>query len=305
MALAPRVVLVHRQTELEELAMRHSTPQQAGFFLQQRGRSLDTVRVGQVAQQTALDIVTAGIPADWRRGEVERDDLARFVFGPEDVIVAVGQDGLVANVAKYLDGQPVIGIDPDPGRNAGVLVRHPPEAIAGLLAEAVAGGRGGRGGRGGGNTELRSMVQVTTDDGQSLLALNEIYVGHATHQSARYTIRVPDGRSERQSSSGILVGTGTGSTGWCRSVWLERRSALTLPEPTERALCWFVREAWPSPATGTELTQGRLEAGQELVLTAESDLVVFGDGIETDFVPVTFGQNATLGLADRQLRLVV
>jgi hypothetical protein len=303
MALAPRVVLVHRQTELEELAVRHSTPQQAGFFLQQRGRSLDAVRVGQVAQQTALDIVTAGIPADWRRGDVERDDLARFVFGPEDVIVAVGQDGLVANVAKYLDGQPVIGIDPDPERNAGVLVRHPPEAIGGLLAAAVAGG--GVGGRGGDNIQLRSMVQVTTDDGQSLRALNEIYVGHATHQSARYTIRVPDGRRERQSSSGILVGTGTGSTGWCRSVWLERRSSLTLPEPAERALCWFVREAWPSPATGTGLTQGRLDAGQQLVLTAESDLVVFGDGIETDFVPVTFGQNATLQLADRQLRLVV
>jgi hypothetical protein len=40
-------------------------------------------------------------------------------------------------------------------------------------------------------------------------------------------------------------------------------------------------------------------------VTAESDLVVFGDGIETDFVPVTWGQSATLRVADRQLRLVV
>ena len=45
-------------------------------------------------------------------------------FGPEDVIIAVGQDGLVANVAKYLDGQPVVGVNPDPQRNPGVLVRH-------------------------------------------------------------------------------------------------------------------------------------------------------------------------------------
>src|SRR6266508_6890297 len=100
MALAPRVVLVHRETELEQLAERHSTPQQAAFFLQRRGRSLDAVRAGQVTQQTALDLVAAAIPADWRRGEVERGDLARFVFGPEDVVVAVGQDGLVANVAE-------------------------------------------------------------------------------------------------------------------------------------------------------------------------------------------------------------
>lgn len=302
MALAPRVVLVHRETELEELAVRHSTPQQAAFFLQQRGRSLDTVRIDQVAHESALEIVTAAIPPDWRRGEVERDDLARFVFGPEDIVVAVGQDGLVANVAKYLDGQPVIGINPDPGRNLGVLVRHPPEAIAGLLAAAASSGPGGGSGR---DTQLRSMVRVTTDDGQSLIALNEIYVGHATHQSARYTIRVPDGHRERQSSSGILVGTGTGSTGWCRSVWLERHSPLTLPGPTERTLCWFVREAWPSPSTGTELTEGTLTVDQELSLTAESDLVVFGDGIETDFVPVTWGQTATLTLAHHQLHLVV
>jgi hypothetical protein len=149
------------------------------------------------------------------------------------------------------------------------------------------------------------MVRVSTDDGQSLVALNEIYVGQATHQSARYTIRLPDGRSERQSSSGILVGTGTGATGWCGSVWLERRSSLTLPGPTDRSLCWFVREAWPSPATGTNLTEGSLTDDQDLVLTAESDLVVFGDGIESDFVPVSWGQNTTLRVAEQRLHLIV
>jgi hypothetical protein len=88
-------------------------------------------------------------------------------------------------------------------------------------------------------------------------------------------------------------------------VWLERRSSLSLPEPTDPTLCWFVREAWPSPSTGTELTEGTLNASQELVLTAESDLVAFGDGIETDYVPVTRGQTATLTLADHHLHLVV
>jgi hypothetical protein len=295
-SLAPRVVLVHRETELQELAERHSTPQQAAFFLERRGRSLDGVRAGSVAHQSALDQVAAAIPQDWRRGDVERSDLARFVFGPEDVVVAVGQDGLVANVAKYLDGQQVIGINPDPGRNPGVLVRHPPAAAADLLVDA---------GRGRAPTEARSMVEVTTDDGQSLVALNEIYLGHPTHQSARYTVVVPDGRRERQSSSGLLVGTGTGSTGWCRSAWLERRSALTLPAPTDPTLCWFVREAWPSPSTGTDLTEGTVEVAEQLAVTAESDLVVFGDGIETDFVALTWGQTATLQLAARHLRLVV
>jgi hypothetical protein len=300
MALAPRVVVVHRQTELQELAVRHSTPQQAAFFLERRGRSLDAVRVGQATHQSALDLVSAAVPPEWRRGDVERGDLDRFVFGPEDIVVAVGQDGLVANVAKYLDGQPVVGINPDPGRNPGVLVRHQPAAIGELLAMVAAGGPSLAA-----RTELRSMVQVAIDDGQTLVALNEIYVGHPTHQSARYSIQVPDGRRERQSSSGILVGSGTGSTGWCRSVWQERHSPLALPGPIDRRLCWFVREAWPSPATGTDLTEGAVDDSQELVVTAESDLVVFGDGIETDFVPLTWGQTARLSVATRRLHLVV
>lgn len=149
------------------------------------------------------------------------------------------------------------------------------------------------------------MVTALTDDGQRLTALNEIYLGQPTHQTARYTLRLPAGDTEEQASSGLLVSTGTGATGWCRSAWLERKSALTLPMPAEARLAWFVREAWPSPATGTALTEGTLAAGQTLEITAESDqLVLFGDGIETDTVSLTWGQTARLTLADRSLRLL-
>ena len=169
-------------------------------------------------QQAALTTVTAAIPLDWRRGEVERDDLARFLFGPEDVVVAVGQDGLVANVAKYLAGQPVVGINPDPARNPGVLVPHPPDATATLLLALDE--------RREVQLEERVMVEAALDDGQTLRALNEVYIGHTTHQSARYRIATPDGSSEGQSSSGVLVGTGTGATGWCRSAAVERHSPI-------------------------------------------------------------------------------
>lgn len=298
MTLTPRAVVVHRHTELEELVARHGTRQQAAFFLRSRDRSLDEVEVRHAAQTQALALVAGSIPLDWRRGQVERADLDRFVFGPEDVIVAVGQDGLVANVAKYLDGQPVIGINPEPDRNPGVLVPHPPAATAAQIATAI-------GPHLGDHVEERTMVRAKLDDGQTLLALNEIYIGHPSHQSARYRIETADGRNERQSSSGVLVGTGTGATGWCRSAWLERHSTLGLPQTEDAALCWFVREAWPSPATGTDLTEGVLTARQELVLTAESDLVLFGDGIESDAVALAWGQRATIAVAQQHLRLLV
>jgi hypothetical protein len=293
MSLPPRAVLVHRATELTELIARHGTRQQAGFFLAGRGRDLAELDARHQAQQEALASVSAAIPLDWRRAVAERNDLDRFGFGPEDIVIAVGQDGLVANVAKYLNGQPVIGVDPEPGRNPGVLVPHEPATVAGLLRADLTAA-----------VELRTMVAASTDDGHRLVALNEVYVGHRTHQSARYRLRSPDALEEPQSSSGLLVGTGTGSTGWCRSVWQERHSPLTLPTATESTLSWFVREAWPSPATGTMCTEGLLTTDQILTVTAESDLVVFGDGIESDTLVLGWGQRLDITVADTRLHLI-
>ncbi|MGW1848530.1 hypothetical protein [Streptomyces sp. NPDC001966] len=299
MSLAPRAVLVHRTTEYEELLARHGTHGQAAFFLSSRGRSIDEVARRHRQTRQALADVAAAVPLQWRQSRVERADLDRFLFGPEDVVVVVGQDGLVANAAKYLSGQPVVGIDTDPGRNPGVLVRHRPRDAAALLRAAVSAD---------GTADELTMVEAVSDDTQRLLALNEIYLGPPGHQTARYRLGpdTPDAPAEPQASSGVLVGTGTGATGWLRSLWQERRSDLRLPAPTDPRLLWFVREAWPSPATGTTRVAGELRREQGLRLTVESDrLVVFGDGMETDALELTWGQTVRLGISATSLRLTV
>jgi hypothetical protein len=300
LALTPRAVLVHRRTELDELLARHGTRGQAAFFLRTRDRDLDEVEARHEAQQAALREVSAAVPTDWRRGLLERADVSRFLFSAEDVVVVVGQDGLVANTAKYLDGQPVVGVDPEPGRNPGVLVPHRAHDVARLLPDIPGGRR---------PVEDRTMVEAVSDDGLRLRALNELYVGSPTHQTARYELTAPasDGgvAVEQQASSGVLIGTGTGATGWCRSAWLERHSALTLPGPTDDTLIWFVREAWPSPTTGTACTEGVCGSSAALELRVRSDrLVVFGDGIESDALELTWGQSLRITPATTHLRLV-
>ncbi|MFI2432656.1 hypothetical protein [Streptomyces sp. NPDC018693] len=298
MSLAPRAVLVHRTTEYEELVARHGTHGQAAFFLASRGRDIEEVAERHRRTRRALVEVTAAIPLTWRQSRVERRDLDRFLFAPEDVVLVVGQDGLVANAAKYLSGQPVIGIDTDPGRNPGVLVRHAPADAASLIPAALTAGV---------PVEELTMVEAVADDTQRLVALNEIYLGAAGHQTARYRLGLDDdgGVVEAQASSGVLVGTGTGATGWLRSVWQERHATLRLPSPTDDRLLWFVREAWPSPATGTRLVAGELDARARLRLTVESErLIAFGDGMETDAVELTWGQTVRVGVCERRLRLV-
>ncbi|MDQ1025524.1 hypothetical protein QF035_003106 [Streptomyces umbrinus] len=296
MSLAPRVVVVHRTTEYAELVAHHGTHGQAAFFLSSRGRDIAEIAERHHRTRRALTDVTSAIPLTWRQALVERRDLDRFLFAPEDVVVVVGQDGLVANVAKYLAGQPVLGIDADPGRNPGVLVRHRPADAPTLLPAALTSA-----------VEELTMVEAVADDTQRLVALNEIYLGAVGHQTARYRLGLEGdgGVVEAQASSGVLVGTGTGATGWIRSVWQERGSSLPLPRPTEDGLVWFVREAWPSPATGTSRVAGRLSASSRLSLTVESErLIAFGDGMEGDAVELTWGQTVRVGVCGERLRLV-
>lgn len=295
-ASLPRVVVVTRPTEYDQLLARHATRGQAAFFLRTRGLQLEAVEERHHTFERARAVVLGAIPAKWRRVEVARADLDRFLFAPDDIVVALGQDGLVANTAKYLaEGQPLIGLNADPDRFEGVLVQHGPPAAADLYAD-VAAGRAA--------IERRTMVACSLDDGERLVALNEVYVGHSSHQSARYELRVGE-RAEQQSSSGIVVATGTGQTGWCRSIRTERGSSLDEPAPTEPRLTLYVREAWPSIETGAELTETLIEEQPaEIVSRMETGGVIFGDGIESDRIDMPWGSRATVGVAEQQLRLV-
>ncbi|PFG44817.1 hypothetical protein ATJ88_3554 [Isoptericola jiangsuensis] len=304
--LRRRAVVVHRRTELDDLLDRHGTRGQAEFFLRTRGRSLADVQERHDALCAARAAVVAALPADWARADVERADLPRFLVAPEDVVVVVGQDGLVANVAKYLRGQPVVGVDPEPGVNAGVLVRHTVAAAAALLHGLdgpVPAGSGAPDRAALLPVDALTTVRADLDDGQHLTALNEVFVGHPSHQSARYTLRCGAG-SERQSSSGLLVATGTGATGWWASL-AHDRGGRTAPGRTDDRLGWFVREAWPSPGTGARLTEGVVDPGDAVELTVASDrLVVFGDGMEDDRLVASWGQRVTVRCGDDRLRLV-
>jgi len=292
--ITPRAVFVTRESDYRQLIARHATREQARFFLRSRGQAIEALEARDRQLAATLQAARAAVPDDWRQALVARADLDRFLFGPEDVVVPVGQDGLVANVAKYLTGQPVLGVNPAPDLYDGVLVRVPLARLPDLLRASVSGAA---------LVERRTMVEARLDTGEALLALNEVFVGHRSHQSARYTLAAGDAH-EDQSSSGLIVASGTGATGWARSI-AEATGARLALGPEERAVGWFVREPFPSIATGTAMRHGRL-SGDPLAVTSRMNDggVIFADGIEQDFIPFDWGRRVVIGPAARPLHLV-
>ena len=293
--LSPRAVFVTRETDYELLIARHATREQARFFLQSRGQDLALLEARHEQFRETLRLARSAVPDDWRQAMVRRADFDRFLFAPEDLVVAVGQDGLVANVAKYLDGQPVLGLNPAPDLYDGILVRLRLDDLAGALPAAAAEAAA---------VERRTMVEAVLDNGARLLALNEVFVGHRSHQSARYRIAAK-GEPEDQSSSGLIVASGTGATGWARSIMEATHERFDLGIE-ERAVAYFVREPFPSVSTGTRVRAGKIGRGGLAVTSRMNEGgVIFADGIERDFLAFDWGREVRIQAAAKALNLVV
>ncbi|MGE8364272.1 sugar kinase [Cupriavidus sp.] len=297
-----KVVLVTRKTRLEELLARYHSLAQARFYLEHLGADISDYQREHDTYLAAREQVAAVLSRYLRRQVVDRQFLPNFLFGPDDIVVALGQDGLVANTMKYLNGQPLLGVNPDPARHDGVLLPFQAGDLARVLAEAMQDRRPAR---------PVTMARAELSDQQVLYAVNDFFIGPRSHTSARYEVRLGT-QCEVQSSSGVIVSTGLGSTAWLKSIVTGARAIAQadapyqpLPWDTDR-LVFAVREPFPSRATDATLVYGDIPRGQQIVLRSlmpESG-VIFSDGIEADFLQFNAGTEARIGVAERSGQLV-
>ena len=297
-----KVVLVTRKTRLEELLARYHSLAQARFYLEHLGADISDYQREHDTYLAAREQVAAVLSRYLRRQVVDRQFLPNFLFGPDDIVVALGQDGLVANTMKYLNGQPLLGVNPDPARYDGVLLPFQAGDLARVLAEAMQDRRPAR---------PVTMARAELSDQQVLYAVNDFFIGPRSHTSARYEVRL-GAQCEVQSSSGVIVSTGLGSTAWLKSIVTGARAIAqadapyqALPWDTDR-LVFAVREPFPSRATDATLVYGDIPRGEQIVLRSlmpESG-VIFSDGIEADFLQFNAGTEARIGVAERSGQLV-
>jgi NAD kinase len=302
-----KIVLVTRKTRLQELVERCNSKAQAKFTLERAGGDYGDYQREDDTYLRALEALHRALDLGLKVQRVERHLVPNFVFAPRDLVVAVGQDGLVANVAKYVGAQPLVAVNPDPSRFDGALLPFGvPQARAAV--ETVLAG----------TAKVRevTLAEVVLRDGQRLLGFNDLLVGARSHVSARYKIAVA-GPAEPHSSSGVLISTGAGSTGWLSSVFnmAEGLAAFTggksgpalrmaLEDPR---LVFVVREPFKSRHSEAKLVAGVLAPGEALTLESlmPSGGVIFSDGVEADALAFDSGAVARIAAAAQRTRLVV
>src|SRR5437660_12318689 len=130
-----KIVLVTRPTRLAELVIRFNTVSQARFYVEHQGAEFSDELREDEPYHRALSEAQAVLARVGRVQIVDRGFLPNFVFAPDDTVVTLGQDGLVANTLKYLDGQPVVGVNPDPERWDGRLLPFKVDDLGKIVPE--------------------------------------------------------------------------------------------------------------------------------------------------------------------------
>lgn len=298
-----KIILVHRETRVDGLIRRHNTRDQASFYIKSRGDKFSDYLDEDRELKLALADIEKNSRGYGRVQLLERSFLPNFLFGPDDIVIVAGQDGLVASTLKYLKGQPLIAINPAPQRFDGLLLPFKFRDINRVL-HSVLNNRFA--------AKTVTMAQAELNDGQTLLAVNDLYIGPRLPISARYELEY-NGQRELQSSSGVLVSTGMGSTGWLRSLVTGAAAiadSQSLPDyemPWDSPqLCYCVREPFPSQTTGTSLVFGKIDPSQHFALTSRmaEGGIIFSDGIVDDAIEFNSGAIANISVAKIQGKLV-
>lgn len=298
-------IIVKNKTRLETLVERFNTKSQAKFYIEHLGGNFQDYEMEDEIFHQSLSSLQAQLSKMTKHKIVDRAYLPSYIFSEKNMIVVIGQDGLVANTAKYSQGRPIVAVNPDKQRYDGILLPFDTDNFIGGVESVLLD-----------NYKSRKVnfAEARLNDGQRLLAFNDLFIGASSHVSARYKLSFRN-NMEEQSSSGIIVSTQAGSTGWLSSVFnmaygvaglFEKDIKPKQPKLKDNQLLFAVREPFKTIRTQTDISVGLINTQNHLCIESlmPSGGIIFSDGIESDFLQFNSGSVVTIGIADETANLV-
>lgn len=333
-------IIVRSKTRLEQLTEKFNTTEQAKFYVKSKQKAYfskkneglmksgfgSPVKLKKKVSEPmmsndfsvyeeenesfydSMDTIQDQLDGVLKTKVINQDFLSNYIFTEKDLVVVVGQDGLVANTAKYVNGIPIIAVNPNESKYDGVLLPFTPDNFMEAVHNVLAGTY---------SKKNITMAEVVLNDGQKLLAFNDFYIGIASHSSSRYQITFRN-QKENHSSSGIIVSTGAGATGWMSSMFNMANGMIRTFSNTnqieykpisqeDESLMFIVREPFVSKTSQANIVAGQIYFGEQL--TVESFMpqngIIFSDGIQSDYLEFNSGAIAEIGVAKEKAILVV
>jgi NAD kinase len=298
-------IIVKNKTRLESLIEHFNTKAQAKFYIERLGGNFDDYEIEHEKFHNSLNSLQTQLSKLIKNKTVERVYLPSFIFSEKNLIVVIGQDGLVANTAKYSKSCPIVAVNPDKERYDGILLPFDTSDFVHGIESVITDNY---------NSKTVRFAEAKLNDGQRLLAFNDLFIGASSHISARYKISF-NSKTEEHSSSGLIVSTPAGSTGWLSSIFnmaygvtiiFEKNIKPKRPKLKDNELLFVVREPFQSIRTQSGITAGVIKNKNHLTIESlmPTSGVIFSDGIETDFLKFNSGAIVTIGIAPETAKLV-
>ena len=200
---------------------------------------------------------------------IPRSHKSANIFRNKDLIITVGGDGTFLGSAHYIKDTPVLAVSPDELKHEGFFARANRFNFEQKLKQILAGK----------HTILplaRLFARINNKPVEH--SLNEIYAGkRRAYLLSKYILKVGN-HSEYQKSSGVLIGTASGSYAWIKAC-----GGKELPLNSKK-FQFVVREPFRGRFLKYKLLKKVLSPGEKITITSNMrNGVVIADSVGREY----------------------
>lgn len=222
-------------------------------------------------------------------------ELRKKALLPYSLVIAFGGDNHFLHVGHFLNETPILGINSDPIRSDGALVGFTFDSFEELMRRMHSA-----------KIEQWTRLEVTINDKRiRTLGLSEIYAGEQKRMDMSDYLLEINGITDRHTDSGLLVATGSGSTGWHNGASrFLYPNGIFFPR-TQRLAIFLATEPFPGRPNRNRIKSGYLTPDQELTIHSLNDHKgILGIDANPEF-SFNRGSVAKIRISDRPLNVVV
>jgi len=223
-----------------------------------------------------------------------RENFTKDIADKAELIISFGGDNHFQYVSHFVNSNILMGINSDPKSSEGALTYFNADHLEDIITKLKKD-----------NFEVEEWVRLEVKLGnETYLATAEVFLGEDRRKMmSRYILEL-NGKKEEQKSSGLLVVTGAGSTGWydssCRYIY-ENGNPFSKTSDYARFLA---TETYRGKLNGYKMIEGSLEKEQEIKLYSLADdkgIITIDCNEDYDF---SMGKTALIKVSDKPLRVL-